>query len=333
MTGFTLRFDMRAPEIAPTTLVERYAAALDMCEWADGLGCASIVISEHHGSPDGYLPSPMVFAAAVAARTRTTRIVLSALIVPLHDPLRAAEDLAILDVISNGRLVLTVGAGYVPSEFAMFDRRLEDRAALLEEAVAVFQQAWTGEEFEYRGRTARITPRPVQQPRPPILVGGSTKAAARRAARLGDWFSPGAPELWETYRAEVQRLKGFDPGPEAMSGPLFVHIAHDPEDAWKRLAPYAMHEMNAYGQWWQETNDAGYPMASPYSPVADADALRATGMYPVLTPSEAVELAGTLGDTGMLLFHPLMGGTDPELAWESLRLFETEVLPAISAPS
>ncbi len=329
MTGFGLRFDMRAPEIAPTTLTERYAAALDMCEWADGLGCANIVVSEHHGSADGYLPSPMVFAAAVAARTTNAKIVLSALIAPLHDPLRAAEDLAILDVISGGRLIVTVGAGYVPSEFAMFDRRLDDRAALVEEAVTVFQQAWTGEEFEFRGRTARITPKPVQQPRPPILLGGSTKGAARRAARLGDWFSPGAPGLWETYRAEVQRLKGFDPGPELGGGPIYLHIADDPDAAWERIAPYAMHEMNSYGTWWRESNDAGYPMASPYSPVADADALRAMGVYPVLTPAETVELAGTLGETGLLMFHPLMGGTDPELAWESLRLFETDVLAVL----
>jgi alkanesulfonate monooxygenase SsuD/methylene tetrahydromethanopterin reductase-like flavin-dependent oxidoreductase (luciferase family) len=329
MTGFGLRFDMRAPEIAPTPLVDRYAAALDICEWADALGCSSIVISEHHGSPDGYLPSPMVFAAAVAARTKQAKIVLSALIVPLHDPLRAAEDLAVLDLISGGRLVVTVGAGYVPFEFAMFDRRIDDRAPLVEEAVAVFQQAWTGEEFEYRGRTARITPRPAQQPRPPILLGGSTKGAARRAARIADWFSPSAPGLWETYRAEVQRVKGFDPGPEMGTGPIYLHVAHDPDAAWKRLAPYAMHEMNAYGTWWKESNDAGYPMASPYSPVADADALRATGAYPVLTPAQTLELAAALGDGGSLLFHPLMGGTDPELAWESLRLFEAEVWPAI----
>lgn len=169
----------------------------------------------------------------------------------------------------------------------------------------------------------------MQRPRPPILLGGSTKGAARRAARIGDWFSPSAPELWETYRAEVQRLKGFDPGPEAASGPIYLHVAHDPDAAWERLAPYAMHEMNAYGQWWKESNDAGYPMASPYSPVADAATLRAMGNYPVLTPAETVKLAESLGDGGSLMFHPLMGGTDPELAWESLRLFEAEVWPAI----
>src|SRR5260370_26698534 len=101
-------------------MAERYAAALDMAEWADQLGCSSIRVSEHHGSADGYLPSPMIMLAAMAARTNTVRLSIAALIAPFHDPLRVAEDLCVLDNISNGRIDVIVAAGYTREEFAMF---------------------------------------------------------------------------------------------------------------------------------------------------------------------------------------------------------------------
>src|SRR5205823_5191777 len=94
---FGLRFDFRNPAFAGTTCAERYAAALDMAEWADGLGCVSIALSEHHGSPDGYLPSPLTMLAAMAARTTNVRFLVAALVAPFYDPLRLAEDLVVLD--------------------------------------------------------------------------------------------------------------------------------------------------------------------------------------------------------------------------------------------
>ena len=92
---FGLRFDFRNPAIADTSMADRYAAALDMAAWADGLGCVSIAVSEHHGSADGYLPSPVPMLAAMAARTTSVRFSIAALIAPFHDPLRLAEDLIV----------------------------------------------------------------------------------------------------------------------------------------------------------------------------------------------------------------------------------------------
>src|SRR5580693_4719544 len=117
---FGLRFDFRNPEFAGTTMADRYAAALEMAEWADRLGCANISISEHHGSPDGYLPSPIPMLAAMAARTKVVRLTIAALIAPFHDPIRLAEDLVVLDNLSNGRVNLIVAGGYVREEFEMF---------------------------------------------------------------------------------------------------------------------------------------------------------------------------------------------------------------------
>ena len=324
MTTFTLRYDLRCPGWARTSPAELYAAALEQCAWADRLGFEAVIISEHHGSPDGYLPSPLVFAAAVAARTQTLRIMLGALITPLHDPVRIAEDMAVLDVISNGRLVPILGGGYVASEFATFGKRLEDRARLMDAIVPFLERAWTGEPFEHEGRSVRVTPRPVQRPRPPILMGCASKVAARRAARFADGLLPTLPEQYEEFRAERARLGKPDPGPLAPTTGSFMHVALDPDAAWAQIAPHAMHEMNAYGAWAAESGTT-----TGYRPIADPAALRATGAYPVLTPDELIARARALGPNAGVTLHPLMGGMHPELSWESLRLIEAKVIPAL----
>ena len=161
---FTLSFDLRAPDFgAPAR--ELYAAALDQCAWADDLGFDTIGIAEHHATDDGYLPSPLVFAAAAAARTRRITLRPSVLLAPLYEPVKLAEDAAVVQLLSAGRLVLAIGAGYRPAEFAMFGVRREHRRRLYEEAIEVLRRAWTGEPFEYRGRPVRVTP--VPDPPPP----------------------------------------------------------------------------------------------------------------------------------------------------------------------
>ena len=131
---FAMRFDFRNPELAGTTMADRYAAALDMAEWADELGCVMITVSEHHGSPDGYLPSPIPMLAAMAARTKNVRSMIAAVIVPFHDPLRLAEDMIVLDNLSKGRVDLIVAGGYVHEEFAMFDVLMSARGKRVTEA-------------------------------------------------------------------------------------------------------------------------------------------------------------------------------------------------------
>src|SRR5690242_2274444 len=144
-----MRFDMRAPADGPAAIGGLYDAALEMAAWADQHGAASIVVSEHHASPDGYLPAPLVLASAIAARTTTVPIMVAALLVPLHDPVRLAEDMAVLDVLSKGRVSYIAGLGYRPEEYAMFGQSLSERGRRMEECLTVLQQAWTGEEFVY----------------------------------------------------------------------------------------------------------------------------------------------------------------------------------------
>jgi alkanesulfonate monooxygenase SsuD/methylene tetrahydromethanopterin reductase-like flavin-dependent oxidoreductase (luciferase family) len=329
MALFTMRFDFRNPLIAGTTMAERYQAALDMAEWADRLGFVAITLSEHHGAQDGYLPSPLTMAGAVAARTRKAAIMIAALIAPFYDPLRLAEDSAVLDHLSQGRFGLILGAGYVPDEFAMFDVPSNQRAARVTEAITTLRQAWTGEPFTYRGRIVRVTPAAFSPNGPGISMGGSSEAAARRAARLEIGFLPTDERTWSFFRDETVKLGRPDPGPfyggDQSGG--FIHLAHDVEAGWEAIAPYAMHESTAYGEWIA----AGGPgtASAVYQVPESVEALRATGQYRVLTPAQYVDELRAKGDFGMAVLHPMMGGIPPKLAWESLRLLETEVLPEL----
>lgn len=319
----SLRFDLRNPAFAGTSMADRYEAAVGMAEWADRLGCpASVSMSEHHGSADGYIPSPAVILAAMASRTTHVRFTVAALIAPFHDPLRVAEDFCVLDNISKGRVDLIVAGGYVPGEFEMFGVPISERARRVSEAVAVLRSAFAGKPFDYRGRRVHITPEPFSESGPRIILGGSTEAAARRAARIADGYVPSTHDTWQFYRDEMIKLGKPDPGPGMGGGETSViALARDPENGWDEMAPYFLHETNAYGEWNAQSGKGG-----PYNGVADLDELRATGRYTVLTPEQMVERLKA-APMQLAAFHPLCGGMPIDLAWESLRLFESEVMP------
>jgi alkanesulfonate monooxygenase SsuD/methylene tetrahydromethanopterin reductase-like flavin-dependent oxidoreductase (luciferase family) len=228
-------------------MADRVRAAIEMAEWADQRGGIYVSLSEHHGVEDGYLPSPLTMLAAIAARTSTVRLGINALIAPFYDPIRLAEDAAIVDLISGGRLDLTIAGGYVADEFEMFGVPMSERPARVREAIATLRAAWTGEPFEYRGRTVRVRPIPAQAGGPKIMLGGTSEAAARRAARIADGFIPSETACWAFYRDECLELGKPDPGPGMTIDAAVVVLAEDPEAAWPVLGPYFMHEVNTYG--------------------------------------------------------------------------------------
>jgi alkanesulfonate monooxygenase SsuD/methylene tetrahydromethanopterin reductase-like flavin-dependent oxidoreductase (luciferase family) len=328
MTRVRLTYDLvRASARAPlrTDHAALYAAMLEQVGWADAHGFDAVCLGEHHGAANGYLSSPMVAAAAVAGRTQRLGIRLTALILPLHDPVRAAEDLATLDLASAGRLLPVIGAGHQAAEFEAVGKRIGDRARLVEEYVAVLRRAFTGEPFEWQGRRRRVTPRPFQDPLP-IWVGGNSEAAARRAARIADGFMPALPGLFAAYRAECERL-GRTPCAEEAGLPLFyLGLAEDPDEAWAKLGPYLLGGANFY------MGMVGNP-ADPesFSAFPSAEALRASGMIAIWTPDECVARARSLGPQGVLTLWPLFGGTPPELAWPSIELMAKQVIPRLAS--
>jgi alkanesulfonate monooxygenase SsuD/methylene tetrahydromethanopterin reductase-like flavin-dependent oxidoreductase (luciferase family) len=327
MAMIALRYDLRVPDFASTSHPDQYTACLEQAEWGDRLGLDFVILSEHHGVDDGYLPAPVTMAAAVAGRTKRIPINIAAVLVPLHDPVRLAEELAVADLAAGpGRIGFVAGLGYRPEEFEMADVDRTRRGRLLEEYVGVMRQAWTGEPFEWRGRTVRVTPTPVTKPHPMMMIGGSTEKAARRAARLHLGFFPavGDPALASAYEDECKNV-GFSEGFCSLPGNLgFVHVAEDPDAAWAKIAPHAVYDAHTYMTWQPSDQRSAVHVEEP-----DADGVRASGVYRVVTPHECVALAEELGDFGTLLLHPLMGGIPPDLAWESLSLFESKVLPRL----
>jgi alkanesulfonate monooxygenase SsuD/methylene tetrahydromethanopterin reductase-like flavin-dependent oxidoreductase (luciferase family) len=326
MPLLAMRHDFRAPAFGPASAAEIYSAALEQFRWADEQGWDFAVVSEHHGLDDGWLPAPVTLAAVVAGQTKRIPILLSAAIVPLHDPVRLAEQLAVLDLATGGRVWTVAGAGYRVQEFEMADVEMGQRGKLLEEYVGVMLKAWTGEPFEWRDRTITATPKPGTQPHPTILVGGGVEAAARRAARLRLPMMPmnSDPRLAEWYADEAAKI-GFDAGfVMTPSGPTFVHVSHDPQRAWAEIEPYVMYEAQTYASF-QTKGQHSTPMVAAET----IEDLKRSPQYVVGTPDDVVAAAEQVPPTGALTFNPLAGGLPPELAWASLELFASEVMPRI----
>lgn len=325
MPQLVIRFDMRNPQPGTPKQV-LYQVAIEMAAWADRNGFDVVQISEHHGSDDGYLPSPVVLAAAIAARTERIRIRLSVITLPFNHPLRIAEDIAVLDIISNGRVEAVFGGGYAPQEFTMFGVDPRQRGRLVERGVEAIKRAWTGEEFEFDGRKACVRPTPVQQPRPPIWLGGSSPAAARRAARIADHFYTAEKPLYNIYREAAIVAGKPDPGPWRDIGSGFFVVAPDPAAEAQRMAPYILHECNSYSRW-QES--AGTDTQYQYQEATDVAPLLASGLYPILDADDAIAYIDQLGADSALCLHPLISGLPPAIGWEQLGHFENLLLPRL----
>ena len=324
MANVMLRFDMRQPGITDTSQADLYQAAIEMCAWGDTNGIGTVHLSEHHGSPDGYCPSPLVFASAIAARTERMRLFISALIAPLHDPVQLAEDLTVLDIISRGRVIPILSGGYREEEFLAVGKKLGIRRQYMDDIGPFLTKAWSGATFEYQGRTITITPQPFSQPRPMLLMGGSSKAAARRAAREADFFVPSGPEIFEFYRDELKRLGKPDPGPMPAAPSTVTFVAEDPDAYWQQIAPHVQHETNTYARWAEQAGTF-----SPYKHYENSEELRASGAYKVYRPDELIQAARGMVAAQPIMLHPLCGGIAPDVAWQSLRLFMSEVMPML----
>lgn len=320
---FLLRFDFRLAEDSPTTRSDLFAASLDMSEWAERNGALMVMFNEHHSSSDGYLPSPVVMAAAAAARTSTLPINIAALLLLMYDPVKLAEDMITIDHLSQGRVSYTIGLGYRPAEYEMFGVDQTRRGPLMEQHIDVLKRALSGERFEWNGRRVQVTPEPFTPGGPMLAYGGGSGAAARRAARHGMMLMAESsdPTLADIYDAEATRV-GNPPGlamQPSEAAPTSVFVAEDVDAGWERYGPYLLHDAQMYATWMGPDSQA-----ASYSGAATVDQLRAEhGNYQVVDPDGA---AAIIAEHGVLSLQPLCGGMPPELAWESLKLVENEVL-------
>lgn len=299
-----------------------------MAEYADLRGFAAVSCEEHHLSGTGWLPSPLVLAGAVAARTERVSVSISALLVPLYDPVRLATDIAVLDNISGGRLAIVAGMGYRPEEYAAMGRDWARRGELMDTALEIMLAAWRDVPFEHNGALIDVTPKPCTRPHPLLLVGGMSAAAARRAARFGLPFSPPMPmpELEQLYLGELERLGrfGFVHRPEPDSKITLLH--ENPETGWRDYGPYILNEAREYGSW----RRAGVPRPNE-DVMATVDDVRARGYAEIVSPDELIDQIA--GGRTEIVMNPLIGGLPVEAGWASLRLLGEVVLPEIGVPT
>lgn len=314
---YMMRFDLRAPGKDSGQRGALYRTAIDMAAFADEHACTSLVVSEHHASDDGYLPSPFTLAAAMAAVTTSTPIVVAAALLPLYDPVRMAEELITLDHISQGRALVVLGLGYRPDEYALHGVDYSRRGAIADEKLdrllELLHDAGT------REGTPRITPPPFTEPMPMLAWGGRTPAAAQRAGRCGLGFfaqtnTAGLRELYE----DTARAHGHEPGLCVMpspDAPLIVFVDDDVDTAWGDIGPSMLIDAISYREW----NDAAdtFEGTASLSRSRTVDELRAEqGSHRIVTPAGAVDI---VREHGVLGLHPLCGGLDPDLAWPRLR--------------
>lgn len=327
MAHFVTRYDFRAPGADPVTRQELFARAVEQAAYLDEHGEDALMLSEHHAADDGYLPSPIPVAAAFAAVTSRVPITISALLANFYDPVRLAEEIAVLDHLSGGRVSYTIGLGYRREEYDHFGRSWSTRGADIERVIQVLQRAWTGEPFEHDGRRVRVTPTPYSQPHPMLFYGGGSLAAAQRAARLGLHFAPqhGDPVLHAAYEDEC-RAHGREPGIILRSprGPANVFCAEDPDAFWGKYGHHLLADATSYAAW-RGSDQRSYVQDDSTT----VEEMRAAGVYVVLSPDELVERCRSK-QLRLVTSHPMCGGLPAEPSWESVRLLSEVVRPALA---
>lgn len=327
---FGVWYHLRNPEAWKQPPEHLYRQTLEQIATADALGFHSVWVSEHHFTEDGYLPSSLLFLAAAAAQTTRLRLGTSILLLPLHHPLRVAEDAAVLDILSGGRLDLGIAAGYRAEEFTAFQVPRRERGRRLEEAIEILQGAWRGEPFSHAGAhfsftNVSVTPKPIQPGGPPLWMGGQSRAAVHRAARFGCHLLPSPSEDFDvvaTYHAAL-RENGRDPAQFRIKCFQTMFCSENPARAWEELKAHFLYQHNLYRKWYREAGDSNAPIA------ANAEALSRENYF-VGTPEQcagAIRAAQRKLGADEFVFWAGPPGYPVEQATRSLELFAREVIP------
>jgi alkanesulfonate monooxygenase SsuD/methylene tetrahydromethanopterin reductase-like flavin-dependent oxidoreductase (luciferase family) len=262
----------------------------------------------------------------MAARTTSLSITVAALVLPLYDPVRLAEEMLVVDNISGGRVSYVAAVGYRPEEYEHLGVDYSRRGQLADEKLDVLLRAKTGEPFQHDGRRIHVTPPPVTPGGPLVFWGGGSPAAARRAGRFGVGFlaQGGGQELQAVYE-EAARAAGHEPAfcyVPPRDAPTVVFVARDVDAAWDELAPYLMHDVRSYAAW-NEGNDH----TASLSFATTAEELRAERRsHRILDVDEAIE---HVRSGNLLQLHPLVGGCPPDTAWRYLETVAKDVMPAV----
>ena len=335
-------FTAQLPANSKRTFEQEYRETLELVRLAERVGFDSAWVSEHHGSSDGYLPSLLAMLAAFAAVTERIELGTGVVLTPLHDPLRLAEDAAVVDQLSGGRLILGIGNGWREEEFRMFDASRAERGARTEETIEVLRRAWTGRRFSFEGQTLRydrvkVTPPPARPGGPPILLGGYDRKAVVRAGRLADGYvtdETGPDEVRSNLELVAEGANGVGRDPNDLIVVLLQNaFAWRDGDPWPLIRDgrrAAARDLRGVG------GRGGHPGARP-ARTGGARPRRTCGSRhrpdrPTRWPAALLATIRAAGDRDVHLVVRLhYPGMDLETASRAIELFAAEVMPVLKA--
>jgi alkanesulfonate monooxygenase SsuD/methylene tetrahydromethanopterin reductase-like flavin-dependent oxidoreductase (luciferase family) len=292
-----------------------------MCEEVERLGGDSVWLTEHHQFEDGYLTQPLSFAAAIAARTRRVRIGTAVLLAPLRPAIQIAEDSTIVDILSNGRFDLGIGAGYRVPEFKLFGADLSKRYSTTDGRARELRAIWSDPAYQ---------PQPVQK-RLPVWMGYQGPQGARRAGLLGENLLTVNKALWEPYRAGLVE-GGHDPSQGRMAGAVHAWVSDDPERDWPAVSQRVAYQMDSYRRY--SVEGTGQPVPRPVDP----EKMRRREMGGVigyfycdtphaLAPKIKAFSAGAPVDT---VFFWVLAGMPEKMLAEQIRIVCTRLKPLLA---
>jgi alkanesulfonate monooxygenase SsuD/methylene tetrahydromethanopterin reductase-like flavin-dependent oxidoreductase (luciferase family) len=351
----------------PEVAVRTYAEHLDAWEEIDRIGYDGVAFNEHHTTPFGLMNSPNLMAAAAAQRTKRLKLLIYGNLLPLHNPIRLAEEIAMLDCLSNGRIISGFARG-IPREYNVFGVPMPESRARFEEAWEIVRGVWTEEVFSYEGkfwsfRNISIWPRPVQQPYPPVWVPIlSSKETIEWAARYDIPITPGlgaagVREDISRYYAECLAREGRLLTSDHLIIQASAYVADSKAQAVREAGPYELyfnHTLFNHGNVTDPTiqRQAGYlsatsadymrgnHLAEVVRPTAElrrmtmADVERDAEHRPWGTPDEVRErLIAAADEAGAntILISLNRGAMPQDMFLEQIRRFGDEVLPALQA--
>ena len=332
---FGVGYDFRNPPFSSLSLPELYARTLDQIRAVDALGYDHVWLSEHHFVDDGYLPSLMPMCGAIAAVTERVMIGQDVLLVPFQHPVRLAEDLAVLDNLSNGRMMLGAGMGYVPSEFAAMGVNRAHRPSLMDESLEILRRAWREDCFSFHGRRfhlddVRVRPRPVQPGGPPVWIAAMSEAGARRAARFGANLLPQGDRAavldpW----LEAVRAEGREPSDHRV-GIVRPFVVTDeeqpPAEPSAGITGGDSYTAKMYAEWFAQVDDAMTRQLAEGARTGRTipqGAFRGTAHQCI---AEIERFHAEHGVTDVVLWG-VAAGTEPERSLPHLERFAREVMP------
>ncbi len=324
---FGYLYDFRNPPQWSRPWEKLYAEILDVVSWTEEAGFHGAWVPEHHLADDGYMPSPLIALTAMAARTSRLKLGSGIALAPLYHPMRFAEDCAVLDILSGGRLEMGLAIGYRKREAAAFGVDFTRRGRIFDEWLQIVTRLWAGEEFDFAGQHFTLTGAKIMPPAPrgriPLYIGSFTDKAMERVARYGDGFI-GSSDLCDLYADKLREQGKDQASAKVRSTELFLAVAHDPERAMDELAPYYHHVNNSYGEWFNEdkTMEGLKPMS--------LEAFKASGILQIVTPGDAIAMFKAKQER-MPLEHVMMmmpPGLPAARFVEYAQVFADEVIPA-----